>query len=185
MAQYIVKSNDAQEYSLKLIRFAIRNRKADVVNILKTNGIAVPQNVDDKVLEAMVLKAMISSKSFKYSLIELLHTIAIEGEHKKGNYLGVDGMWYNSDGTQADDSSQDKLTISNDTFNGLISKGIDVLAYKLTDGNLDNTDSADANIKKVVDTNPNGNSSIKTMVVTAGIVVGTGFIMWYLLKKKK
>jgi hypothetical protein len=166
--------------------FAISQKRSDVINLLQSNGIAVPANADDKVLHAMVLKAMISSKSFRYSLIDMLQAIAVEGEHKKRNYLGIDGKWYNQDGTPSTNTNQQQnITISNDTLNGLITKGIDVLAYNLTNGNVNSADQTDANIKKAVDTPPQSNSTFKTVAITLAVVGGTAYIMWYLLKKKK
>ncbi len=183
--QYKVKTGALQDYSRELIRYAIQHNKTDIVNLLQANGIKVNADVDDKTLHAMVLKAMVSSKSFKDDLIGLLSDIAAEGQHKR-KYKGLDGKWYNQDGTQTNsNTSSQNLTISNDTLNGLISKGIDTVVNKLINGG---GGAIDSNIKAEVNTPapaPPKSNTLKTVVITTVVLAGVGTVLWYILKKKK
>ncbi len=184
MAQYKVHTTALEDYLRKLIRYAISSHKSEVIGLLQANGVQVTDNVDNKTLYAMVLKAMVSSKSFKHDLTELLFSIAADGHRQNKKYLGVDGQWYNADGDVV--TTPQSTVISNDTLNGLITTAIDTFAYKITNGGVGGA-KIDENIKSEVNTPaaPPKPNTFKTVVITTMVVGAAGFIIWKLLKKKQ
>ncbi len=189
--QYQVKTDSLRVYSRQLILYAIRNKRADVIDVMQYNGITVPAGTDDKTLFAMVLKAMVSSTSFREDLIALLQEIAAQKRAtstKNMSFVGRDGKWYNADGTPAITTNTPSPTplVSNDTVNGIISKAIDTLVYKLTDGNVGGN--VDKNIKQEVaipEQAPKKSNTIKTVAITAVVVAATAGILWYVVYRKK
>lgn len=186
MAQYSVNETDLQNYMREMIRYVIKNHRADIVNLLQANGVNVPSNTDNKTLHAMVLKATVSSVSFSNGLKELLQSIALDGiVHKSSNYSNINGQWVNQDGSTT-------IGLNNDTINGIISTGIDTLAYKLTNGGVGGA-STDTNIKNEVNSTNSGSAPAPasqpiapiTVIVTLAVVVVSGIVIWKIIKKQK
>ena len=181
MAQYSVDATKLQNYIREMIRFVIKNHKSEVVNLLQMNGVRVPPNADDKTIHAMVLQAMVSSNSFKNGLVELVSSTAMEGVAAKAKYTNVNGKWANQDGSDS--------LISNDTINGLVTTGINTLAYNLTSGGVGGSTSTNANIKNEVNAPasapPKSNNTVKIVVVTTVVVAVSAFVIWKIIKKPK
>jgi hypothetical protein len=106
-------NTNAIDYTRQLIYYAIVYHKGQLINLLKSKGIQVPENVDTRSLHFIVLKAMADSGSFKNDFQNLLASIAL-----------VNGNSYrNDDGTTTTTTPAEDTSIK-----GLLSQGLTIIS---------------------------------------------------------
>ena len=130
MPDFKIKEDDLMNYMRSMIVYAIRVHRSDVVNLLMQVGVNVPKTVDDKTLHAIVLRALMESETFANNFANLLHSIAMEGEHSK-----MDGSFANADAAAPATTPAAKKSWSDvfspETVSGLLSVGFGYLTQKL------------------------------------------------------
>jgi len=187
MADFKIKEDDLMNYMRGMIVYAIRVHRADVINLLMQVGVNVPKDIDDKTLHAVVLRTILDSDTFGNNLANLLHAIAMEGEHSK-----MDGDFANADATNNPSTSTntDKKSWSNvfspETLTGLLSTGFGYLSQKLKSegekGIKDEVEKGTPNPPEPPTKQPKKFPWLGVIGLTA--VIGATFVIIHKMKKK-
>ena len=171
------------DYTRNMVRYAVYNHPDELIHLLQSNGISVPNNVDYKTLHIMVLKSMMSSESFKNGLSVLLKDVAMENEYaryKKDGFMNAGGKA--PDAPPDQNKSWFAQTFTPDTVKSLLDGGLALLTDNLQK-------SGDAGINTEVNTVPPPQTPPKSnvpliigSVLVIGAVIGVGY---YLYNRKK
>ena len=182
MSQIVVKEGNLINYTNSLIKFAVYNYPNQIVELLESKGVVVPQNVSLVTLHAMTLKAMTESDSFKVGLTQLLHSIVMNdlySNYENNGYANQDGaITAPASGSTCSSCCQSWLgqTLNPKTVDNLLTSGVTLFSSSLK---------SDSQIKNAVTPIAPQQAATTNWLMwgcIAGAVVGG---IWYWQVKKK
>jgi len=190
MQQFTIKQDELLGYTKAMIRYAVFNHTAEIVELLQQNGINVPAGASSQTILVMTLHAMISSDSFRSDLSGLLHNIAMEGQYsqyKAQNFTG----YYNQSGTASTPTppactccspSWFSQTFNPKTVDTVITSGLTLLTGNLAKGG--NAAVANAAKPPITAQQPSSNTGVVVLVMVV-LVIGAGGYFYWKSKHKK